>query len=759
MFSTAFSEYVARLAPIPSAESGRDEKLLLTLAAKTLPASDIAVTSGRVLESYARHALFLREASPFCKDVPEPVFLHYVFYPRVNSEDLVDCRPFFYEQLAPLVTGLSGTEAALAVNRWCAAQMTYASTDDRTVNPMTAYYCGAGRCGEESVFAVTALRSVGIPARQIYVPWWSHCDDNHAWVEVYTDGQWHFLGACEPEPIIDRGWFTAAATRAMLVISRTFFDYGLEESVINRQGRCLHLNQTARYADTAPITLHTQPGATVRFGVLNMADFAEIACLPANEQGLVTLEAGVGSLLAEAQKADRYGFAHICTGEGTDFTLSLSSEVPAGTWDVDFIAPTTGSKNRTVLTAREQDAKAAVLAEARCQRQARISSYFLPEYAAAPEQLQAMLRLAGGNAPVLWKFYETYGSRALALLKTLAPKDCKDVTQAVLESFLDMPQGPRMGFEVLLPWKQPILEAMDTHCAPFKADPALLWAWIQAEFPDKGAFFYDPVWLSPLAALKLGAADERGRRLLFVAACRSLGLSARLDPVSALPQFFQAGAFQAVQTQPMAELKVSAHCPYFQNWTLARWEAGWHTLNLTHGGPTYYLPKGLYRLITTNRLPNGNQWAQIRIWEHSADDAVQISLRKADPKQMLACDPIPLESCPLELRLYLEIGTEPTEHALNELLEGPRPGIPVRLVLRRREDLANTTLQTVLRELPDVTVDFADFDQLDALARAVYLEPGVWPLLLLTDGTTAYYAHCGYGVNTVPLALSLAAYL
>ena len=60
---------------------------------------------------------------------------------------------------------------------------------------------------KESTFLVTALRSIGIPARQLYVPWWAHCDDNHAWVEAQVDGSWHYLGACEPEEALDRGWF------------------------------------------------------------------------------------------------------------------------------------------------------------------------------------------------------------------------------------------------------------------------------------------------------------------------------------------------------------------------------------------------------------------------------------------------------------------------------------------------------------------------------------------------------------------------
>ena len=69
---------------------------------------------------------------------------------------------------------------------------------------------------------VNVLRSAGIPARQVYVPRWSHCDDNHAWVEVWCDGTWYFTGACEPLPILNQGWFIHASSRAMMVHSRIF---------------------------------------------------------------------------------------------------------------------------------------------------------------------------------------------------------------------------------------------------------------------------------------------------------------------------------------------------------------------------------------------------------------------------------------------------------------------------------------------------------------------------------------------------------
>ncbi len=77
---------------------------------------------------------------------------------------------FFWNELKDRIEGKNAKDAAIEVNYWCAEEATYHSGDDRTLPALTVYRRGYGRCGEESVFLVNALRSVGIPARQVYVP-------------------------------------------------------------------------------------------------------------------------------------------------------------------------------------------------------------------------------------------------------------------------------------------------------------------------------------------------------------------------------------------------------------------------------------------------------------------------------------------------------------------------------------------------------------------------------------------------------------
>ncbi|MFR3249742.1 MAG: transglutaminase domain-containing protein [Eisenbergiella sp.] len=288
-----------------------DEAALMKFFYGTMPLRDAAEYEFGVFLTYVRHALWLRENVEWCKELPEELFVHHVLYYRINSEDISDCRAFFYEQLKDRIKGLSQKEAVIEINYWCEEHAVYQATDSRTASPMTLFRCGKGRCGEESTFTVTALRSVGLAARQVYTPRWAHCDDNHAWVEVYVDGEWHFLGACEPEEELDRGWFVGPAGRAMLIHSRTFGDFAAGESdeMIGREGLMVYHNHTSNYTKTRLLTIRVKDeagnpaaGAKVWTGVLNMAEYYPAATIIADEAGEVRITLGLGDVLLHAEK-------------------------------------------------------------------------------------------------------------------------------------------------------------------------------------------------------------------------------------------------------------------------------------------------------------------------------------------------------------------------------------------------------------------------------------------------------------------------
>ena len=190
-----------------------------------MPLSDLADYEPSFYLQQVRYAFKAREEMAWGKDIPEDVFRHFVLVYRVNNENLDTARMVFYRELKERVQGMTMEEAALEVNHWCHEHVAYRASDSRTSSPLATLRTSLGRCGEESTFTVTALRAVGIPARQCYTPRWAHCDDNHAWVEVYVDGEWKFLGACEPDPRLNMGWFSVPSTRCMMVHTKAFGKY------------------------------------------------------------------------------------------------------------------------------------------------------------------------------------------------------------------------------------------------------------------------------------------------------------------------------------------------------------------------------------------------------------------------------------------------------------------------------------------------------------------------------------------------------
>ena len=279
---------------------------------RALPEEDRIALPDAALERVARHALTVREATPWGRSIPEWIFRDYVLFPRVNDEFPEAWHAPIWESLRARLAGLSMIEAALEVNVWCAEHVTYQSTDNRTAGPLTVLRRGCGRCGEESTLLTAALRAAGIPARQMYSPRWAHCDDNHAWVEAWLDGGWHYMGACEPEPEPDSGWFTAAASKAMLVHTRAFGEAPEGERVEREYGSFSIVNRTAAYARTRRVTVRVAdggcplPGAAVRFELANMAELYPISEKIADARGEAELETGCGTLRIHATDGNRW---------------------------------------------------------------------------------------------------------------------------------------------------------------------------------------------------------------------------------------------------------------------------------------------------------------------------------------------------------------------------------------------------------------------------------------------------------------------
>ena len=341
-----------------------DEAEALRFLYSAMPLSDMLDYPAAVYLAYAKHGVFLWQEGPFAGKVPEKLFANYVLHHRVHNEDIADTRRFFYDRLRQRTAGKSMYEAALETNFWCAEKAAYRSTFMRTQNPLTMYRTAVGRCGEEAPFASTALRSIGIPAREVTAPWWAHCDDNHAWVEAWCDGSWHFLGGCEPEESLDKGWFKGPAARGMLVESRWFGKDKPEEPVTGRTDMSAKLNHLRLYADTVELNIRVEdeagnpvPGARVDFALLNYGRFNPIASVAAGAEGRdcgrARLETGYGDLLVCAYGNGLYGERQVSLGdvsrEPHDNGESRTEDSAAQDGQEDMLRDTAGSASEAIL--------------------------------------------------------------------------------------------------------------------------------------------------------------------------------------------------------------------------------------------------------------------------------------------------------------------------------------------------------------------------------------------------------------------------
>jgi len=272
----------------------RQEREAMMFLYAYMPVGDMTDYPGDFYLENVRSALATRREMPWGDIVSDELFRHFVLPVRVNNENLDDSRRVFHDQLAPRVEGLPMYDAILEVNHWCHEKANYQPSDART--QFAAGHRAHGprplRRGVDAL--VAALRSVGIPARQVYTPRWAHTDDNHAWVEAWADGRWHFLGACEPEPVLDLGWFNAPASRGMLMHTKVFGYYDGPEEVMKTTANYTEINVISNYAACAPLTVTVTDtagspveGATVEFKLYNYAEFFTVSRKTTDGRGQV----------------------------------------------------------------------------------------------------------------------------------------------------------------------------------------------------------------------------------------------------------------------------------------------------------------------------------------------------------------------------------------------------------------------------------------------------------------------------------------
>ena len=513
-----------------------------------------------------------RERMPWGKKVPELMFKHFVLPLRVNNEALDMSRPVFFKELKERVAGMSMEEAILEVNHWCHEHVTYQPSDSRTLSPLACMNTAIGRCGEESTFTVAALRSIGIPARQVYTPRWAHTDDNHAWVEAWADGKWHFMGACEPEAVLDLGWFNAPASRALLMHTRAFGDYDGPEEVMLRTRNFTEINLIGNYAATASTQVQVLDkagnpvkGAKVEFRIYNYGEFYAAATKYTDGKGKTSLTAGKGDMLVWASKDGWYGYSKVTFGkdENVDITLNKSNSLKAGpSYETFDIVPPVEKAAMPKVTPEMATANKVRFAREDSIRKAYEATFLTRDKAqnlcaAAADYLVK----ARGNWQTILDFLNKHRDnmdRVLGVLQGLNDKDMRDVTMAILEDAYNAHSSQlaqRVEYEMITsPFKCELQDAFDAATvAQFRADPSKLVAWVRdniAIHPEENALH---IAQTPMGVWRSRVADGRGRDIFFVDLARSLDIESRMDPVTGKVQYRTSGDWQDVNFEAVVQ--------------------------------------------------------------------------------------------------------------------------------------------------------------------------------------------------------------
>ena len=527
---------------------------------------------------YLDHYHMTRKAlkeMPWGGNVPEREVRHFVLPVRVNNENLDSARYVFYEELAPRIKGMSMKEAVLEVNHWCHEKAVYMPSDRRTSSPLATVKTAYGRCGEESTLLVAALRSVGIPARQVYTPRWAHTDSNHAWVEAWVDGDWYFLGACEPEPVLNLGWFNAPASRGMLMHTNVFGKYNGPEEIVRQTALYTEINVIEHYApESAAVKINVvdkdgQPveGARVTFKIYNYSEFNSVAYKLTDAEGKTSLTAGLGDMMIHVSKDGRFGFRKVTYGKDQEVTIALEYEKGSDIAHIEMeVVPPVENAQLPDVTDEQRAENTRRMEYEDSLRNAYVATFYTAqtglEYAKKfekkyfPDQDQRIADLlvaSRGNHKEITDFLceaEQKGMllSAYLLLETLAQKDLRDTPKSVLddhlyfgeigECSLDHMACPRVDTELLRPYReyfkanipQELAEMVTGNTADF-----VKWCKDNLQMHDVISLRY--VQLDPKRVWETRLADKGSREIFFVAVCRSFGVPAWMDPVTRVVKY------------------------------------------------------------------------------------------------------------------------------------------------------------------------------------------------------------------------------
>ena len=426
------------------------------------------------------------------------------------------------------------------------------------------------------------------------------------------------------------------------------------------------INVTSRYANTFKQMIkvldkngNAVSGAKVEYQLYNYAEFYPITTKTTDTNGCSYLTTGYGDLLVWGYTKDAYGFEKVSVGKKDTVTIILSSPVFENS-HLELMPPPPSDRLRVALSDKQVNDNKIRLQREDSIRNAYISSFGSKAKLPDGNRVEKLIKDSRGNYDEIIRFiHQNKGNEwTLPLLNVLAEKDRRDTKASVLQDHLDYavvyakaysPEifsayilNPRVDLEMLVSYRRFLIEKFGAHfILQVKTDPQRLINWIKDSIQINNEAQAYNLAISPIGVYEMRISDSRSRNIFFVACCRSFGIPARFEPGTDTPQylwnqqwmdvFFDGKPLQYEKFDirfKVADTNLKFTPQYYHHFTLAHFDQNrFNTLDLGEYEdldkvPPLHVRSGLYRLITSNRLPSGKILVDFKYYTITKDSLI-----------------------------------------------------------------------------------------------------------------------------------------
>ena len=579
---------------------------------------------------------------PWSKKVPSFVFYHYILPYRVSQEPLNNFRISYTDTLLKVIKNARDMRTAvLKIDDWVTVHNRYKPTAPWDQSPVVTLKRGYGRCEEMATLLIMALRSVYIPARFVYTPWWPYTNSNHAWVEVWINGKWEYIGKLKNP----NDWVVSSTKRTAVVAGSVWGKIEKsDEPVLNRYAKFTIINSTPNYENVKLLSLKITddkgkpvPDAHIYLYVYNYSAFRYVATGKSDSMGHYNIKIGKTDLIVTAAKNGKFAWAHVGKTRDTVSLVLSDNDIPDTSFWFETIPPVrVKNKGKKYV---EPDT--VYLAQ----------KVYLNSLNPASEELEVsfpqkndslfidILKNSFGNYPVILNFYnhstDRFKDDIVTILRGINEnkKDLVSVDSADLSSLLRWYETNKKGISVyddsiLFPYiisPRVYFEDFGTYKDTFSHIFAHLKSEKSVDYTVKNIIDYvnsaiDTIpdtlknrfggLMNPIETYRIKRGRPIEKYILAAGILRSLDIPARLNYMDNGIEYFQGG----------------------------KWK---NMMPLSDSGNRYFRLKIVFRDETTDSIQKMRYYYDFTINKIGKNRIIPLDLDVADGKDTIECDLLP----------------------------------------------------------------------------------------------------------------------